>query len=366
MGLLDIDIVLPRRSFELRAELSLGAETVAVVGLSGAGKTSLLRAVAGLERDCRGKIDLGDEPWLDSRRRTFLSPERRRVGYLPQDYALFPHLSVAGNLRFAARQERPDLLERVGIAALAGVRPGQLSGGERQRVALARALARDPRVLLLDEPFGALDAITRRRIRDELADLLGQLGLPVLLVTHGFEDAVALAGRVAVIETGRLTQVAAPSELIHTPATALVAELTGANVLNGTAAPGPSGSTIPLAGGGTLESAAGASGPVQVAVHPWRLQIVDPVGCGLTDTVRGVHQDRGRLTVRLSRFTVESAWDATALVSLAPGEKVGLRADPETVHVFTARRDTSSDGQPRLPVADPLDGRTTRRAEKRG
>ena len=179
MDLLDIDIALPRRAFDLRAALTLGAETIALVGPSGAGKTSLLRAVAGLERPRAGRIALGDERLVRRRAQASTSaPERRRVGYLPQDYGLFPHLTVAGNVRFAARRDRPDLLERFGIAHLAGARPGQLSGGERQRVALARALAREPRVLLLDEPFGALDAITRRQVRDELADLLADAAAP--------------------------------------------------------------------------------------------------------------------------------------------------------------------------------------------
>ncbi|HEY5319199.1 MAG TPA: ATP-binding cassette domain-containing protein, partial [Solirubrobacteraceae bacterium] len=157
MDLLDIDIDLPRRAFDLRAALSVGAETFALVGPSGSGKTSLLKAVAGLERPRAGRIALGAELWFDAERGVRLSAERRRIGYLPQDYGLFPHLTVTGNVRFAAKRERPDLLERFGVAHLAHARPRQLSGGERQRVALARALAREPRVLLLDEPFGALD-----------------------------------------------------------------------------------------------------------------------------------------------------------------------------------------------------------------
>ena len=181
-----------------------------------------------------------------------LDAEHRHVGYLPQDYGLFPHMTVAQNVRFAARRDRPDLLERLGIAQLAGARPRQLSGGERQRAALARALGREPRVLLLDEPFGALDAITRRQVRDELADLLAELALPSLLVTHAFEDAIALARRVGVLDRGRLVQLGAPRELFERPANAMVAELTGANVLHGDATPTSSGSLIRLDGGGEL------------------------------------------------------------------------------------------------------------------
>ncbi len=173
LDVLDIDITLARRAFDLRAALSVGAETVVLVGPSGAGKTSLLRAVAGLERPLAGRIALRRRDVV--RRRSGAPPECQSAAasaICRRTTGCFPHLTVAGNIRFAAKRDRPDLLERFGIAHLARARPNQLSGGERQRVALARALARDPRVLLLDEPFGALDAITRRQVRDELADTL--------------------------------------------------------------------------------------------------------------------------------------------------------------------------------------------------
>jgi len=198
-----------------------------VIGRSGAGKSSLLRAVAGLERPQSGRISLGGEPWFDAAAGLEVPAERRRVGYLPQDYGLFPHMTVAANVRFAARRDRPELLEQVGVAHLADARPGELSGGERQRVALARALGREPRVLLLDEPFGALDAITRREVRAALAENLSRLALPALLVTHSFEEASALAGRIAVIEDGLLLQLDTPAELARNPANETVAALTG-------------------------------------------------------------------------------------------------------------------------------------------
>jgi ABC-type sulfate/molybdate transport systems ATPase subunit len=340
MDLLEIDIVLARRSFDLRSALSLGAETMAIVGPSGAGKTSLLRAVAGLERSCAGRIALGSELWLDDKRAIHLNPEQRRVGYLPQDYGLFPHLSVAANVRFAAKRARPELLERLGISHLAHARPHQLSGGERQRVALARALARDPRVLLLDEPFGALDAITRRQVRDELADILTQLGLPVLLVTHAFEDATALAERIGVIDRGQLVQLASPSRLLAAPASGIVAALTGANLVEGTAMPTGTGSTVHLIGGGELRTATSAHGLVHIAVYPWDLELADPSTCTVTDTVLSVRQDRGGLLVRLTRFTVSISPTANSHSPVAEGQLVGVRAAPHEVHVFRANART--------------------------
>lgn len=337
MGLLDIDIALPRRAFELCAALTIEADTLALIGPSGAGKTSLLHTVAGLEQPRAGHVILDGEPWFDAARGIHLSPERRHAGYLPQDYGLFPHLTVAANVRFAGRRDRPDLLERLGISHLAAVHPRQLSGGERQRVALARALAREPRVLLLDEPFGALDAITRAQVRGELELLLGELRLPTLLVTHSFDDAAALARRVGVLDRGRLAQLASAPELLRQPADAMVAALTGANVIDAVAVPGSAGATIRPAGGGELRSCQRAEGPVQIAVHPWELELEDPLRSELVDTVVSVRPERGALLIRCTRFRVEVPPQANGRLSLDPGETVGLRAAPEAVRVLPPR-----------------------------
>jgi molybdate transport system ATP-binding protein len=328
------DITLPRRSFDLRVELTLGNETLALVGPSGAGKTSLLRTLAGLERPAAGRISLGKELWLDTDRGVQLGPERRRIGYLPQDYALFPHLTVAGNVRFAGRRDRPDLLARLGVQHLAQAHPAQLSGGERQRVALARALAREPRVLLLDEPFAALDTITREQVRSELADLLPQLRLPTLLVTHSFEDAATLANRVGVLAQGQVVQLGPPSELIHAPASALVARLTGANTLLGTAEPVASGSIVALDGGGELRSASPGRGRVEVAFQPWTVELTEPEQSLLTDTVLSVRPERGGLIVRLTRLTARLEGRANGHGAPEPGTLVGLRIAPEDVRVL--------------------------------
>jgi molybdate transport system ATP-binding protein len=344
MAFLDIDIVLPRRAFELRAALTLGAETVALVGPSGAGKTSLLRTVAGLERPTAGRIAFGNEPWFDAARKVHLSADRRSVGYLPQDYGLFPHLTVAGNVRFAGKRDRPDLLDRLGIGHLANTRPRELSGGERQRVALARALARNPRVLLLDEPFGALDALTRKQVRDELGDELGELELPTLLVTHAFEDAMALAERIGVIDRGVLVQLDQPEGLLRRPVNAMVANLTGANVVDGHATPTGSGSVVRVSGGGELASSASASGPVQIAVHPWELELADTEACTLTDDVISVRHDRGALFIRLTRFSIQVHPQTDDLPEIREGAAVGLRAAPTNVRVLPLRPFTDPRG----------------------
>jgi molybdate transport system ATP-binding protein len=201
-------------------------------------------------------------------------------------------------------------------------------------VALARALARDPRVLLLDEPFAALDAMTRQQVRDELDRLLTDLRLPTLLVTHAFADATALAQRVGVIDDGRLIQLATPQELLRSPASALVAALTGANVCDATAVPSSAGCVIHLVGGGELTSSTRAAGAVQIAVQPWEFELDDPLASSLTDVVVSVRRDRGGLLVRLSRFTLEAALDDRYRFDLLEGQRVGLRVAPGDVRVL--------------------------------
>jgi ABC-type sulfate/molybdate transport systems ATPase subunit len=228
------------RSYRASADLTVErGETVALVGPSGAGKTTVLRVVAGLLRPDEGYVALDDEVLLDTAQSTDVPPERRRVGYLFQEYALFPHLDVWHNVRFGARRNDDVelLLERFRIGALAKARIDELSGGERQRVALARALARDPALLLLDEPLSALDAHTRAGVRADLRELLEALGLPAILVTHDFEDAATLAHRVGVISEGEVLQLATPTDLVATPRDAFVASFTGATVLPGRGEP---------------------------------------------------------------------------------------------------------------------------------
>ncbi len=307
-----------------------------LVGPSGAGKTSVLRVLSGLERPQAGRIALGDEVWLDAARGVDLRPEQRRVGYLPQEYALFPHLSVAGNVRFAAGRPRPDLLERFHIAHLGDERPDALSGGERQRVGLARALAREPKVLLLDEPFAALDTATRRRVRDELAEILHSLPLPTIVVTHAFDDAAAIADRVGVLDAGRIVQIDSPAELTRRPAGPATAAVTGANLLHGTATGAGGGSRIGLDGGGVVHTVARVSGRVVVAVYPWSLRPERSAGTEFADTVVSVREIAGATEVRTSRLLVRLAPGELPPSLPSPGEQIGLTVAPADVFAYPA------------------------------
>jgi ABC-type sulfate/molybdate transport systems ATPase subunit len=272
---LDVSFDHPLRSFRAAVDLTVEpGETFALVGPSGAGKTTVLRVVAGLLRPRAGRVALDDDVWLDTGAGVCLDPDRRSVGLVFQEYALFPHLSVEANVRFGGRGRASELMERFRIAHLAAARPAELSGGERQRVALARALSRDPAVLLLDEPMAALDAHTRAGVRAELQELLRGLGLPTILVTHDFEDAAALADSVGVIAEGRLLQIGAPDELVAAPADAFVASFTGGNLLHGFARQTREGLTeVVLDGGAVVFSTDRAEGRVGVVVYPWEVSI---------------------------------------------------------------------------------------------
>jgi ABC-type sulfate/molybdate transport systems ATPase subunit len=227
MGILSVELAVPLRSFRLELSLAVAAETVAIVGPSGAGKTTILRAIAGLLKPQAGHVTVGDETWFDAERHIDLAPEDRSVGLVFQQYALFPHMSVERNVAFGGKARAAELMDRLGIARLAKARPRQLSGGERQRVALARALAREPEVLLLDEPLSALDPHTRDVVRHELADDLREFGLPTLLVTHDVADAIALADRIGVVRDGRIIQLGTADELAANPADEFVARVFG-------------------------------------------------------------------------------------------------------------------------------------------
>ena len=224
------------------AELAFdGAPVTVLFGPSGSGKTTILRALAGLERPDAGFVRFGGETWSDAAAGVFVPPQRRGVGVVFQEYALFPHLTVAQNIAFGLGGDRASRGGRVaGLAKLLGIdellarRPGTLSGGQRQRVALARALAPGPRLLLLDEPLSALEQVLREELRVELRRMLLDARVPTLLVTHDRTEALALGDRIAVVADGRIRQVGAVDQVFGAPADAEIARLVGTeNVLAG-------------------------------------------------------------------------------------------------------------------------------------
>jgi molybdate transport system ATP-binding protein len=334
---LELDIACVLRSYELTVRLTVGAETVALVGPSGAGKSTVLRAVAGLRRPDRGRIALGRDVWFDADARVNRPPDARSVGLVFQEYALFPHMTVRRNVAFGAGGDDgiDRLLDRLGIAHLAREKPGHVSGGERQRVALARALARDPGVLLLDEPLSALDAHTRVTVRAQLQDVLAGLRLPTLIVTHDFRDATALADRIGVIVDGRLRQVATAEELVRHPRDAFVASFTGGNVLTGEARPLAGGGTeVRLDGGAVVRSAEAGEGRVAIAVYPWELAVaVAPPEAGglnaIAGTVAGLDPEGDRVRVRVGELVAECSAGDVARLGLARGGQVCLVFAPE-------------------------------------
>jgi molybdate transport system ATP-binding protein len=336
MATLETDFTLPLRAFALELELGVSG-TVALVGPSGAGKTSALRVVAGLAQPQRGRVAVDGEAWLDTALRLSLPPDQRRVGLVFQDYALFPHLSVRANVAFGARGRDVDpLLERFRIQHLGAEHPGELSGGERQRVALARALARDPAVLLLDEPLAALDAHTKAEVRHELAELLRELALPTLLVTHDYEDAAALADHVGVLVEGKLRQLGTPAELVARPRDAFVASFTGANMLHGRARRGEGALTaIRLESGEDLYSADEAEGEVGVVVYPWEVSVARTHAPDADSALNVVRGQVGSLVEVANRVRVRVG-PVTAEVTAASAERLELAAGGVAYATFKA------------------------------
>jgi iron(III) transport system ATP-binding protein len=299
-----------------------------VLGPSGCGKSTLLRVIAGFHPASRGQLTL-DGRVLDDATRRPVSAERRRIGYVPQDGALFPHLTVAANIGFGLpRRERrkrvSELLDLIGLPDLAERHPHQLSGGQQQRVALARALAPQPELLLLDEPFSALDTALRATLRTDVAVLLRSTGTTAVLVTHDQEEALAIADTVAVMQGGRITQQATPHRLYHQPTDADTARLLGeANLL-----PARLDTTVAHTALGPLplSGSAGPATDATVLLRPHQLRLSTTDG---PDRVR----------VRVVRSVFRGADHRVELV---------LEAGAQPLQPLVAHTDTAppSDGQP--------------------
>jgi molybdate transport system ATP-binding protein len=286
-----------------------------------------------------GSVTCGKRDWFDAKTGVDVSPERRGCAMLFQDYALFPHMSawrnVAYGMRGVARAQRHqravEMLERFGAGQVADAHPAALSGGERQRVALARALATEPQALLLDEPVSALDPRTADKAMGELAAVVRESGVPVVLVTHDFAQAALLADEIAVIDGGRIAQRGTANELAGAPATTFVAELSGANVLRGAATANADGtSVLRLPSGATIVAVGRANGPAAIVVRPWDVAI-EPLGDEpplssarnhLRARVAGLAPSRGRVRVALELpepLAAEVTPEAAAILGLTPG-----------------------------------------------
>ncbi|MGH7049106.1 MAG: ABC transporter ATP-binding protein [Acetobacteraceae bacterium] len=317
-------------------DLSVAAGAlVAILGPSGSGKTTLLRLIAGFERADRGTVMIGGE--VASGPGAHLPPERRRIGYMAQEGALFPHLSVADNVLFGLprserrfRRRAEELLELAGLPASYAPRaPQELSGGEQSRVALARALAPRPRLVLLDEPFAALDPALRTETRQAVAAALRTAGATALLVTHDQPEALSMGDEVAVLRAGRLAQVACPETLYRRPADAALARFVGeAVLLSGSAANGTVRCSL-----GRLPLAPGMpDGPVEVMIRPEQIRLV-PSGefADAHARVSGITYYGHDASVSLVLSGVAESPELLARVAghMCPrvGEEVGIRVE---------------------------------------
>ena len=335
----------------LEAELAVGTgELVVLLGPNGAGKTTLLRAVAGLLALERGRVVLDGAVLEDTAAGSRVPTERRPIGFVFQDYLLFPHLSALENVAFGlrargvgraeARRRAGAWLERVGLAAHAGSRPRALSGGQAQRVALARAMVGEPRLLLLDEPLAALDAATRTEVRRDLRRHLAGFAGTRLLVTHDPLEAMALADRLVVLEDGRVTQTGGPAEVSARPRSGYVAELVGVNLYRGRA----EGGGVELAGGGRLVAATGHRGEVFAAVHPRAVALHRRLPDGtprnvLAGTAASVDAVGDRVRVRVAGpvpIVAEVTPAAAAELRLADGGPVWASVKATEVVVYPA------------------------------
>jgi molybdate transport system ATP-binding protein len=338
-------------SFEAAAALRVEpGEVLAVVGPNGAGKTTVLRALAGLAPLLSGRVTLGDTVLEDSATGIRLPPERRPVGYVFPDHRLFPHLSAVDNVAFglrargtsraAARAEAAAWLDRLDVAGHAARRPARLSSGQQQRVALARALAPRPRLLLLDEPLSALDAGTRAALRGELRRLVGEYDGCCLAVTHDPLDALVLADRIAVMESGEVVQTGTPAEVARHPRTEHVARLVGLNLYRGTA----DGDTVTLPDGLTLTAADPPRGEVFAAFPPTAVAVyrTRPDGSPRNTwpaTVTDLEPHGGIFRVRLAgrpNCAADVTAAAVAELDLVPGREIWAAVKATEVAVYPA------------------------------
>jgi molybdate transport system ATP-binding protein len=334
----------------IHAALRMPANAFSVTvlfGPSGSGKTTVLRCLAGLERPAQGFIRFGDETWFDAERGICLPPQHRDIGYVFQEYALFPHLTVARNLAYglgglpAGERNRrvAEMLDLLGLSGLGGRYPARLSGGERQRVALGRALVRRPRLLLLDEPLSALDAPTREQLRRELRRLLATLGVPALLVTHDRVEALALGDAVVVLDAGRVCQSGPVAEVFSRPADLAVARVVGVETVEAaTVLEVRDGLAVVAVGRARLVALAGdvAAGAAYVSIRAEDVILERGAAAGSA---------RNRLPARvlglvregpMVRVSLDCGFPLTALVTSQACVEMGLREGDELAALIKA------------------------------
>jgi molybdate transport system ATP-binding protein len=353
-------------SGSLRCE---AGELLALVGPSGAGKTSLMRVLAGLMRPQQGRVVVDGEIWCDTAQGIFLPPQRRHVGLVFQNYALMPHLDALGNVALSllhlAHAERlkqaRHWLDHVGLSAEQQARrPTALSGGQQQRVAVARALAREPRLLLLDEPFSAVDQMSRHGLYRLLADLRRELAIPIVLVTHDLNEARMLADRLVVMDGGRVLQQGTPAHIHDAPRNARVADLVGIQnrfhgIWLGPAASPGSGLLRWTSGGADDPSAPVLTVRDKGRIHPGQVVnwIIPGDGIALSDAGAQDRDDFGAELVEarhlgeitLATLRVDAVPGARLVLTLAgphrqalkPGTRFGVRLDLQRVHVMPFR-----------------------------
>lgn len=362
--LLSVDLEIRLGDLVVQPRFTAEAERVILFGPSGAGKSVTLRTIAGLVRPSAGHVRLGGRILDDHAQGIHQPPQERRVGYVPQQYALFPHLTVRENIAYglhrlpreARRVRVEELLDRMRLGDRADRRPHELSGGQQQRAALARALAPSPEMLLMDEPFAALEESLRVELREEVRRLQSQDRIPVLLVTHNLEEAYSLADRLVVFLGGRVVQVGPREDVFRHPATPEVARLMGMlNVIDGVVEASEAKGVVLRWQGVHLRAAesssVGAGGTARVGMRPEELMIlreapVPSLGENLLPGI--VTADRPQGYDHLLSFQVDQAGELTIRIphpvvmrlQIQVGSRRVVAIRPEAIHVFASSGST--------------------------